>query len=404
MASGLKKAGCAWIQLTLSTPHEHRNHFRIHDRSARGEASGAHSYGRYLDEFEVGAAYKHWPAKTVTEADDHLFCLITMNHHPLHINDVYAGSPAGAQRRRRAAGLQPRAGMSVSDVSGKAIANLATEELSHPAPVFHGDTLFVESEVLEEASRAQAGPRNRQGPHGSSTRTVRDGRVHASYSCRAGPGRARGRGGRSSRRHGAATTTRSRPARLVLVERGSARERSCAACRAARRHGQIEIVTGMPGTARRARASGGRPRLRRRSRSGQQGDELLAAPAKARRDPQADAELVRHPVQHAVARVVTEVVVERLKWSTSTMSTVSSLVALAAAISWSSSCRVAAVDQPGQGIRARLRSSRALAARSSSACCLDRTAGPHAGDDPADRTACRRSRAPALENWVGPSP
>jgi len=48
---------------------------------AEREASGAHSYGRYLEEFEVGAIYKHWPAKTVTEADDHLFCLITMNHH-----------------------------------------------------------------------------------------------------------------------------------------------------------------------------------------------------------------------------------------------------------------------------------------------------------------------------------
>jgi acyl dehydratase len=59
------------------------------DQAAR-EASGAHPYGRYLEDFEVGAVYKHWPAKTVTEADDHLFCLITMNHHPLHINDVYA--------------------------------------------------------------------------------------------------------------------------------------------------------------------------------------------------------------------------------------------------------------------------------------------------------------------------
>src|SRR3712207_8905031 len=61
------------------------------------EASGAHAYGRYLEEFEEGAVYKHWPAKTVTEADDHLFCLITMNHHPLHINDVYAG---GSQQGR----------------------------------------------------------------------------------------------------------------------------------------------------------------------------------------------------------------------------------------------------------------------------------------------------------------
>ncbi len=56
------------------------------DQASR-EASGSHPYGRYLEEFEVGAVYKHWPAKTVTEADDHLFCLITMNHHPLHINE-----------------------------------------------------------------------------------------------------------------------------------------------------------------------------------------------------------------------------------------------------------------------------------------------------------------------------
>ena len=70
------------------------------------EASGAHPYGRYLEEFEVGAVYKHWPAKTVTEADDHLFCLLTMNHHPLHINDVYAAqSQQGQERRRRAVRL-----------------------------------------------------------------------------------------------------------------------------------------------------------------------------------------------------------------------------------------------------------------------------------------------------------
>jgi acyl dehydratase len=119
------------------------------DQAAR-EASGAHPYGRYLEEFEVGAVYKHWPAKTVTEADDHLFCLLTMNHHPLHINDVYAA--ASQQGRNVVVGplvYSLALGMSVSDVSGKAIANLATEELSHPAPLFHGDTLFVESEVLE---------------------------------------------------------------------------------------------------------------------------------------------------------------------------------------------------------------------------------------------------------------
>jgi acyl dehydratase len=114
------------------------------------EASGARQYGRYLEEFEVGAVYKHWPAKTVTEADDHLFCLITMNHHPLHINDVYAAE--SQQGRNVVVGplvYSLALGMSVGDVSGKAIANLATDDLSHPAPVFHGDTLFVESEVLD---------------------------------------------------------------------------------------------------------------------------------------------------------------------------------------------------------------------------------------------------------------
>src|SRR5919199_1908524 len=119
------------------------------DQAGR-EASGAHRYGRYLEEFDVGAVYEHWPAKTVTEADDHLFCLLTMNHHPLHINDVYAS--ASQQGRNVVVGplvYSLAVGMTVSDVSGKAIANLATEELIHPNPVFHGDTLYCESEVLE---------------------------------------------------------------------------------------------------------------------------------------------------------------------------------------------------------------------------------------------------------------
>jgi acyl dehydratase len=123
---------------------------QLHTDQATREASGARPYGRYLEEFAVGDVYEHWPAKTITEADDHLFCLITMNHHPLHINDVYAAQ--SQQGRNVVVGTLVYSimlGMSVADVSGKAIANLATEELTHPAPVFHGDTLFVESEVLE---------------------------------------------------------------------------------------------------------------------------------------------------------------------------------------------------------------------------------------------------------------
>src|SRR5690242_5064285 len=132
--------------MTTDTETEHR----LDTDQATREASGAHPYGRYLEEFEVGDVYEHWPAKTITEADDHLFCLITMNHHPLHINDVYAQQ--SQQGQNVVVGplvYSIMLGMSVADVSGKAIANLATEELKHPAPVFHGDTLFVESEVLE---------------------------------------------------------------------------------------------------------------------------------------------------------------------------------------------------------------------------------------------------------------
>src|SRR3954467_5444564 len=126
-----------------------QTHELVTDQAGR-EASGARQYGRYLEELEVGAVYKHWPAKTVTEADDHLFCLLTMNHHPLHINDLYASQSQQGQNVVVGPLVYALAlGMSVSDVSGKAIANLATEELSHPAPVFHGDTLFCESEVLD---------------------------------------------------------------------------------------------------------------------------------------------------------------------------------------------------------------------------------------------------------------
>src|SRR5947209_12901755 len=150
IASGLAKSRGLRMCRTLATPGILPLMNQVETDQAAHEASGAHPYGRYLEDFEVGAVYKHWPAKTVTEADDHLFCLLTMNHHPLHINDVYAKQ--SQQGRNVVVGplvYSLALGMSVSDVSGKAIANLATEELSHPAPVFHGDTLFVESEVLE---------------------------------------------------------------------------------------------------------------------------------------------------------------------------------------------------------------------------------------------------------------
>ena len=56
-------------------------------------------FGRSYEEFEVGATYKHWPGKTVTEYDDHLFCLLTMNHHPLHLDAHYAETTHRSSRR-----------------------------------------------------------------------------------------------------------------------------------------------------------------------------------------------------------------------------------------------------------------------------------------------------------------
>ena len=101
------------------------------DQASR-EATGARPYGRYLEDFEEGATYKHWPAKTVTEYDDHLFCLLTMNHHPLHINDEYARQSQQGQNVVVGPLVYSLAlGMTVPDISGKAIANLETEGLRH---------------------------------------------------------------------------------------------------------------------------------------------------------------------------------------------------------------------------------------------------------------------------------
>ncbi|MFF0295031.1 MaoC family dehydratase [Kitasatospora sp. NPDC004615] len=108
-------------------------------------------FGRTYEEFEVGAVYKHWPGKTVTEYDDHLFCLLTMNHHPLHMDANYATTTV--QGKNVVVGnyiYSLLLGMSVPDVSGKAIANLEIESLRHIAPTFHGDTIYGETTVLDK--------------------------------------------------------------------------------------------------------------------------------------------------------------------------------------------------------------------------------------------------------------
>ncbi len=118
-------------------------------------------FGRYYEEFDIGAIYKHWPGKTVTEADDHLFCMITMNHHPLHTDAWYAEGSAPQGRNVVVGNLVYSLvlGMSVPDVSGAAIANLEIESLLHPKPTFHGDTIYAVTRVLDvkETSKGDRG-------------------------------------------------------------------------------------------------------------------------------------------------------------------------------------------------------------------------------------------------------
>ena len=111
---------------------------------------GKENFGRYLEDFAVGDVFKHWPGKTITEADNHLFSLLTMNHNPLHVDENYMNDHQHG--RVLVVGtyvLSLVVGMSVGDTSGKAVANLEYERITHDAPVFQGDTIYAESEVLE---------------------------------------------------------------------------------------------------------------------------------------------------------------------------------------------------------------------------------------------------------------
>jgi itaconyl-CoA hydratase len=109
------------------------------------------SYGRYLEDFTVGDVYEHRPGRTITETDNIQFSLMTMNAHPLHCDAAYAAkSEFGRLLVNSGLSLAIVLGMTVNDVSGKAIANLGWKEIKLTAPVFCGDTLYAESEVLEK--------------------------------------------------------------------------------------------------------------------------------------------------------------------------------------------------------------------------------------------------------------
>ena len=109
------------------------------------------SYGRYFEDFVVGHVYEHRPGRTITESDNTWFTLLTMNQHPIHFDREYARhSEFGRPLVNSTFTLALVAGMSVSDTSQKAVANLGWTDIALTAPVFVGDTIYAESEVLEK--------------------------------------------------------------------------------------------------------------------------------------------------------------------------------------------------------------------------------------------------------------
>src|SRR5229473_5568030 len=109
------------------------------------------SYGRFFDELEPGQMFRHWPGRTITEFDDTLFSLMSMNQHPLHIDEHYA---SGTQHGKRLVegplviGLV--IGMSQADIGGRATGTLEYSDVRHLGPVFHGDTIYAESTIVDK--------------------------------------------------------------------------------------------------------------------------------------------------------------------------------------------------------------------------------------------------------------
>ncbi len=119
------------------------------------------SHGRHFEDFRVGDIYEHRPGRTISEADNTWFTLLTMNTHPLHFDAAYcAKTEFGRPLVNSCLTLAMVVGMSVSDLSQKAVANLGWDKVRLAAPVFAGDTIYAESEVLavrESKSRANQG-------------------------------------------------------------------------------------------------------------------------------------------------------------------------------------------------------------------------------------------------------
>ncbi len=107
--------------------------------------------GLYYEDFEVGGEITHSLSKTIFESDNNFFSLLTMNHHPVHTNVDYASkNQHGKILVVGTLVFSLAAGITVPDISGKAIANLGYEDIKHLNPVFIGDTIYVKTKILDK--------------------------------------------------------------------------------------------------------------------------------------------------------------------------------------------------------------------------------------------------------------
>jgi len=115
------------------------------------------AYGRYFEEFTVGQVLQHWPGRTISEADCTWFALLTMNQHPIHSDAHYAETYTQHGQRLVLGPLvfSIGIGMTVADISGKAIANLEIERITHDRPTFIGDTLYAETTIIDTRESSQ---------------------------------------------------------------------------------------------------------------------------------------------------------------------------------------------------------------------------------------------------------
>lgn len=115
--------------------------------------------GLYFEDFKIGDVYEHRPGRTITEADNIQFSLLTMNQHPLHCDSHFASQTEfGKPLVNSGLTLAIILGMTVPEISGQAVANLGWKYINLTGPVFPGDTIYAETEILAiRASKSRHG-------------------------------------------------------------------------------------------------------------------------------------------------------------------------------------------------------------------------------------------------------